>query len=192
MLAPTVRVLRRNMKTRSVISGLYRSDIDEYPETAVREAIVNALAHRDLSNWAQATSVQVQMFSDRLVIHNPGGLYGAVTLEDLGREGICARRNLLLMQLLEDSPAGGGNVVCENRGSGIGAMKHALSEASLPEPEFEDRISTFRVTLFNSPLPQRRNRAGGHHEITKRVRRVVDARYCDAPQDILDWCSEMA
>ena len=98
------------------------------------------------------------MFSDRLVIHNPGGLYGAVTLEDLGREGICARRNLLLMQLLEDSPAGGGNVVCENRGSGIGAMKHALSEASLPEPEFEDRISTFRVTLFNSPLPQRRNR----------------------------------
>jgi ATP-dependent DNA helicase RecG len=160
MLAPILRALRRNMKTRSVVRGLYRADIEEYPAIAVREAIVNALAHRDLSGWARSTPVQVQMFADRLVVYNPGGLYGPVSVDDLGRDGVCARRNAVLMHLLEDTPAGGDDVVCENRGSGIGAMTHAVRSAGLRDPEFEDRIGSFRVTLFNSATvaPQSRDR----------------------------------
>jgi ATP-dependent DNA helicase RecG len=160
MLAPTLRVLRRNMRTRSVIQGLYRSDLEEYPITALREAIVNALAHRDLSTWGQGTPVQVQLFSDRLAVHNPGGLYGPVTIESLGRDGISASRNLLLLQILEDTPVRGRNVVCENRGSGIGAMVAALRAAGLPDAEFEDKIATFRVTLFNTPTQRKRDRRG--------------------------------
>lgn len=157
MLEPTFNVLRRNMKSRSVVRGLYRSDIDEYPITAIREAIVNALVHRDLSSWAQGTPVQVQMFPDRLVVHNPGGLYGPVTIDSLGRDGISSARNLLLLRLLEDTPIDR-KVVCENRGSGIGAMLDSLNAAELPRPEFEDKIATFRVTLFNTPLQRKRDR----------------------------------
>jgi ATP-dependent DNA helicase RecG len=159
MLRPTLDVLRRNMKRRSVVKGLYREDTEEYPVTAVREAIVNALAHRDLSHGSRGTPVQVQLFPDRLVVHNPGGLYGPVTLDSLGREGISATRNNMLLKLLEDAaPAGERQAVCENRGSGVGAMVASLRQAQLPDPLFENRIATFRVTLLNTPLRRRRDR----------------------------------
>ncbi len=119
MLRPTLDCLRRNMKRRSIVRGLYREDVDEYPAIAVREAVINALAHRDLSNASRGTPVQVQMFSDRLVVHNPGGLYGPVSIDSLGQEGICATRNNMLLRLLEDiAPKGERQAVCENRGSG--------------------------------------------------------------------------
>jgi predicted HTH transcriptional regulator len=133
------------MKHRSVVQGLYREDAEEYPVTAVREAIVNALAHRDLSNGSRGTPVQVQMFSDHLVVHNPGGLYGPVTVDSLGREGICATRNNMLLKLLEDvAPAGERQAVCENRGSGVGAMVASLRQARLPD----------RVTLSRAEISQ--------------------------------------
>ncbi len=159
MLRPTLDCLRRNMKRRSIVRGLYREDVDEYPAIAVREAVINALAHRDLSNASRGTPVQVQMFSDRLVVHNPGGLYGPVSIDSLGQEGICATRNNMLLRLLEDiAPKGERQAVCENRGSGVGAMLAALRQAQLPDAVFDDRIATFRVTFLNTPLRRRRDR----------------------------------
>lgn len=152
MLDPTMTILRRNMKQRSIVRGLYREDIDEYPLTAVREALINAVAHRDLSSAARGTPVQVQMFPNRLSVINPGGLFGPVTLDLLGREGISSTRNATLLRLLEDiNPVGERRAICENRGSGVGAMFAALRQAGLPEPDFDDRISSFRVTFLNSP-----------------------------------------
>ncbi|HME10330.1 MAG TPA: ATP-binding protein [Bryobacteraceae bacterium] len=159
MLRPTLDILRRNMKHRSIVKGLYREDTEEYPATAVREAIINALAHRDLSSGSRGTPVQIHMFPDRLVIHNPGGLYGPVTVDSLGREGISATRNNMLLRLLEDvAPTGEQQAVCENRGSGVGAMLAALRQARLPDPVFENRIATFRVTFLNTPERRRRDR----------------------------------
>lgn len=80
-LRPALDALERHMARRAVVRGPFREDEWEYPETAVREALVNALAHRDLSSAARGTSVQVQLFPDRLTIVNPGGLYGPVTVE---------------------------------------------------------------------------------------------------------------
>jgi ATP-dependent DNA helicase RecG len=159
MLRPALDALQRNMKRRSVVKGLYREDLEEYPPTAVREAIINALAHRDLSSGSRGTPVQVQMFSDRLVVHNPGGLYGPVTVDSLGRDGVCATRNNMLLKLLEDvAPAGERQAVCENRGSGVGAMVASLRQARLPDPVFENRIATFRVTFLSTPLRRRQDR----------------------------------
>jgi ATP-dependent DNA helicase RecG len=158
MLGPALTMLERNIKRRSVVRGLYREDISEYPSTAVREAIINALVHRDLSSASRGTPVQVHLFRNRLVIHNPGGLYGSVTVDSLG-QGISASRNTRLLRVLEDvTPVGERRAVCENRGSGIGAMVHALRQSGLPAPVFEDKISTFRVTFLNTPLPRKRDR----------------------------------
>lgn len=151
ILRPTLDILQRNMKRRSVVSGLYRTDLDEYPATAVREAVINALVHRDLSNGSRGTPVQVQMFPDRLVIYNPGGLYGPVTVDSLGREGISASRNNTLLRILEDVTVGGDRqAVCENRGSGVGAIVAALKQSGLPDPLFDDQIASFRVIFKNA------------------------------------------
>ncbi len=153
LIRPVLDALQRNMKRRTIVRGLFREDLWEYPDTAIREALVNALGHRDLSPMARGTPVQVQMFPDRLVIANPGGLYGPVTVDRLGEEGISATRNQVLMKILEDvTVPGEGRGICENRGSGIGAMLAALRQAGMSPPQFEDRIATFQVTFPNHTL----------------------------------------
>ncbi|MCX6668180.1 MAG: putative DNA binding domain-containing protein, partial [Methanothrix sp.] len=61
-----------SMRKGSLIRGVTRQDIPEYPEVALREAIVNAVAHRDYSNFVRGSHIQVRMFADRLEIENPG------------------------------------------------------------------------------------------------------------------------
>ena len=153
MVRDALAAVRRNMSRRAIISGAGRQDIWEYPETALREAIVNALVHRDLSAAARGTQVQVEMYPDRLVIKNPGGLFGPVTIDSLGEEGISSARNATLIKLLEDVPLPGETrTVCENRGSGIRTMLDALLGAGMSPPRFEDRISSFIVTFPNHTL----------------------------------------
>jgi ATP-dependent DNA helicase RecG len=153
MIRPVLTALQRNMKRRAIVRGLFREDLWEYPEEAIREALVNALGHRDLSALSHGTSVHVQMFPDRLVVVNPGGLFGPVTVDQLGFEGISARRNRVLMALLEDTVAPEERrVVSENRGTGIGAMLAALRVAGMGPPSFANSIATFSVTFPNHTL----------------------------------------
>ncbi|WP_410647868.1 ATP-binding protein [Amycolatopsis sp. cmx-4-54] len=145
--------LRRNMKRRSTIRGAGRAETWEYPETALREAVVNALVHRDYSGPSHGTQVQVEMYPDRLVIRNPGGLYGSVREENLGVEGTSSARNATLLKILEDTPLPGSDrPICENRGSGIPAMLAAMRDAKLSPPRFADDISTFSATFPNHTL----------------------------------------
>ncbi|MEQ0560578.1 ATP-binding protein [Amycolatopsis sp. NEAU-NG30] len=145
--------VRKNMTRRSVVRGAGRVDIWQYPEAALREAIVNALVHRDLSPEARGTQVQVEMYPDRLTVRNPGGLFGPVTEERLGEEGVSSARNASLLRILEDVPLpGSAHAVCENRGSGIRTMINALRAARMSLPEFKNRVSTFSVTFPNHTL----------------------------------------
>ncbi|KZB85016.1 ATP-binding protein [Amycolatopsis regifaucium] len=145
--------LRRNMKRRSTVRGAGRTEAWEYPETALREAVVNALVHRDYSGSSHGTQVQVEMYPDRLVIRNPGGLYGSVREENLGVEGTSSARNATLLKILEDTPLPGSDrPICENRGSGIPAMLAAMRDAKLSPPRFADDISTFKATFPNHTL----------------------------------------
>lgn len=153
MIEPALRVLQRNMKRRAVIHGIGRGTEWEYPIAALREAVVNALVHRDLSALARGTPVQIQLFPDRLTIINPGGLHGPVSIDRLGEAGVSSSRNATMMRVLEDTPIpGAGHLVCENRGSGIGAMLATLREAGMSPPDFYDGIATFTVTLPNHTL----------------------------------------
>lgn len=132
------------MRKASLIRGVTRQDIPEYPEVAVQEAIVNAVAHRDYSHFVRGSHIQVRMFADRLEVQNPGGLYGGVTVDEL-KEGQ-STRNLLLVQLMEDVH------LVEDRGSGIDAMLDAMQKANLQPPRFEDRRTSFLVVLYNAPI----------------------------------------
>lgn len=152
IVAECIRILKRNMRRRSIVSGIYRTDEWEYPEEVLREALVNALVHRDYSEFARGTQVQVEMYPDRLVIRNPGGLYGPVDVGSLGTATVTSSRNRALLKILEDTPLGDGHMVCENRGTGIARMLIAQTEAGMEPPRFTDDISTFAVEFANHAL----------------------------------------
>lgn len=153
MVRDTLRALKRNMRRRAVIHGVGRSDVWEYPEVALREAVVNALVHRDLTGHARGTQVQVAMYPDRLVIQNPGGLFGAVTVDSLTDNPLSSSRNSILMNILQDVPIPDTEQsVCEKRGSGIQDMLQALRMAQMSPPTFTDRLASFKVEFPNHTL----------------------------------------
>ncbi|HEV8711951.1 MAG TPA: ATP-binding protein [Candidatus Binatia bacterium] len=132
------------MRKSALIEGMFRRDIPEYPQEALREAIANAVAHRDYSSYVRGSYIQVRMFADRLEIQSPGGLFGNVTVENLEEEH--STRNARLMQMMEDLH------IVENRGIGIRAMLQAMRAATLEPPRFDDRRASFLVTLRNHTL----------------------------------------
>ncbi len=144
-----VEKIRSRIRTAAYVDGAFRYDLPDYPLVAVREAVTNALMHRDYSPESRGTPVQVSLFPDRLEIFNPGGLYGAVTMRQLSdRRAVSSARNQFLSTLLESTPALDGGIVAENRGTGIDVMFRALDHALMPPPQFRADISGFTVTFF--------------------------------------------
>jgi ATP-dependent DNA helicase RecG len=152
MLRGTLEVLQRHLKRRGIVHGLIRIDEWEYPIEVLREAVVNALAHRDYSSAALGTQVQIELFPDRLVIRNPGGLFGPVNEETLGIELTSSSRNAALLKVLEDAEAEPGRTICENRGSGIATMRALLGAVGMNPPIFRDEIATFELQISNESL----------------------------------------
>lgn len=93
MLNDALVFVRKNMKTATIIDPNTgkRTDKTEYPVIAIRELILNALIHRDYSIHTDTTPITIKMFSDRFEIENPGGLYGRMTLDRLGK-GVCRHK----------------------------------------------------------------------------------------------------
>lgn len=149
MLDESLNFVRRNMKMTTYIDPQTgkRSDKAEYPIIAVRELILNALVHRDYSSHTDFTPITIKMFSNRIEIENPGGLYGRMTLDRLGKVA-ADTRNPFLANALEVIS------VTENRYSGIPTVINSMKNAGLPEPKFENDRGVFRVTLFNNTSAQ--------------------------------------
>lgn len=151
MVVEAVRAVSRNMKHGAVVEGVLRDDVPDYPLPALREAIANALMHRDYSPDAQGTPVMIDMYPDRLEISNPGGLFGALTVDKLGQRGATASRNQFLARILEDVPYtdfdGRSGRVVENRGSGFPTISRELAEALLPDPVLKSSLDEFCIRL---------------------------------------------
>ncbi|HIQ04302.1 MAG TPA: DeoR family transcriptional regulator, partial [Anaerolineae bacterium] len=126
-----------NMRKGMRIQGLEREERPEYPVPVVREAIVNAVAHRDYS--IRGDCIRVLMFSDRLEVYSPGRLPGHVTVENIVDERYS--RNEVIVQILSDMG------FIERLGYGIDRMIRAMEEEGLPRPQFEETAAGFRVTL---------------------------------------------
>jgi ATP-dependent DNA helicase RecG len=125
---------------QAVMDGFVRQDLLEYPEFAYREAVVNAVSHRDYR--LEGSFVQVRLFSDRLEVQSPGGLGGNLTVDNIIYEQYT--RNPHIVRLLEHY----GYV--ERRGLGIDLMIRTMRQAGLEPPTFENRGTSFWVTLKGS------------------------------------------
>lgn len=143
MLDQALAFVQRNMRTDTFIDPATgkRRDKTEYPVTAVREILLNALIHRDYSRYTETTPICLNMFEDRLEVHNPGGLYGRTRVDELGtvRAGT---RNPVLVVAMENLG------LAENRFSGIPMIRKSMQEYGLPMPEFESG-SSFHAILRN-------------------------------------------
>ena len=132
--------IRTNLITTVRLVGLQHQEILEYPFEAVRELLVNAVAHRDYN--LQGDNIHLNIFSDRLEITSPGTLPGPVTLKNLLEARFA--RNAVISQVLSDL----GYV--ERLGYGLDRVVEATRNAGLLPPQFEELSGTFRVTLYAS------------------------------------------
>lgn len=147
IIEDALNAVTKNMRTGAVIEGAFRQDVPDYPRKAVREAIANALMHRDYSPDARGSQVQVNLYADRLEILNPGGLFGNVTIDTLGTVGISSSRNQFLSNILETTPYPGGGYVVENRGTGYQVIEEQLQAALMNPPKPLNTLTFFSLTF---------------------------------------------
>ncbi len=142
MLEGTLAFVRRNMKVKTIITeDGTRADKPEYPIKAVREITLNALIHRDYSVHTERSPIRLVMYEDRLELENPGGLYGRITIDDLGKAAADTRNPYLAgaLEIMIDT---------ENRFSGIPTVIAELKKAGMPAPVFIDRRGVFKVIFY--------------------------------------------
>jgi ATP-dependent DNA helicase RecG len=135
-------LLLERIATRGIINGFRRHDEPEYPRYAMREAIVNAVAHRDYT--LRGSRIQIRLFPDRIEIHTPGGLPSPVTVDNIEDEQ--ATRNEAIVSLLQDFG------FMEKRGYGFNGIIAAMREAGLSPPLVRDNGASFDLCLKSHVL----------------------------------------
>ena len=136
----------RNTRTKYRIEGLQRENIKEYPMKALREAVTNAVMHRDW--YFTGSNVFVEVYVDRIEVISPGKLPPGVTLSNIGRTS--RRRNPLIADLLHRID------FIEKAGTGIRRIREEAKEMDCPEPEFE---ADHFITITFHPNPEVRTKA---------------------------------
>jgi ATP-dependent DNA helicase RecG len=135
----TWNVLLEEMHMGAVVKGLEREERSEYPLFAVREALVNAVCHRDYR--LRGRRIEIRKFSDRLEIISPGGLPGFITLDNIVDEHF-SRNPLIVAGLYQWG-------YIEELGLGVDRMIEEMAQAGHPPPLFKDTTYSFTVSLSN-------------------------------------------
>jgi ATP-dependent DNA helicase RecG len=139
------RVIWEEMDKRAVVRGLQRQEETEYPQSAVREALVNAVAHRDYRLTGR--SIEIRMYTDRLEITSPGGLPAHITLDNIVDEHY-SRNPRLVNGLYQWG-------YIEELGLGVDRMIEDMVSAGHLPPKFDAKTHRFTVTLYNTKDPAR-------------------------------------
>jgi ATP-dependent DNA helicase RecG len=152
---PLARIVERawniifeEMRIGATVERLERQEITEYPRFAVREALVNAVAHRDYR--IRGRRIEIRMYADRLEIISPGGLPGYMTVDNLVEEHF-SRNPRLVSGLFQWG-------YIEELGLGIDQMIEEMVQAGHAPPTFKATPHLFTVVLSNkrerAPIPK--------------------------------------
>lgn len=166
---------RERLQTRFEMTGKpQRKVIWEYPLEALREAVINAICHRDYMDNGQT---QVRIYDNRLMVWNPGNLPDGLSVEMLKKEHRSIPRNRLVAKIFFYVG------LIEQWGGGVAKMIQATKAAGLPEPTFEEK-GGLRVIFPGIPqatphvTPQATPQAGG--DLTKLETKVL--KFCKNPR----------
>ena len=120
--------------------ALFRNQI-MYPELACREGLINAITHRDYSN--EGRGIEVKIFSDRLVIENPGELLSSISIFDLeSLSGVHQSRNTYIARVLRETG------YIRELGEGIRRIYDLMRNNDMVEPKITSKNKTYSITLF--------------------------------------------
>lgn len=155
LTGPLARIVERawnvvyeEMRVGATVNQLEREELTEYPRFAVRESLVNAVAHRDYRITGRR--IEIRMYADRLEIISPGGLPGYITLDNLVEEHF-SRNPRLVNGLYQWG-------YIEELGLGIDQMIEDMVQAGHEPPQFHAAPHSFTVTLSNKrdrvPVPR--------------------------------------
>ena len=156
-IAETIAFFKKNVKRGAKIEGLYRKEEYEYPETAIREAVVNAICHRDYSR--KGADIKFAIFDDRIEITSPGGLLPQISLSDLGT-GVSELRNKIIGRIFNETG------LIEGWGTGIRRIRKQIEEKGLVPPEFRESNGFFKAIIYNEPLQE-------HFELDKDEKEII-------------------
>ena len=120
-------------------NGLHRIETLEYPEVGLREALLNAIVHKD---YTDNSTIQLSVYDDKLILWNPGMLPFDITIDELKKKHPSRPRNRYIADIF--FRAG----YIESWGRGIEKMIEAFKKAGLPEPMFEELAGGLQVTLL--------------------------------------------
>jgi ATP-dependent DNA helicase RecG len=132
----SITFLKKHLNISYKIESLQREDILEIPETALREAIVNSVVHRDY--FEKGANIIIEIYDDRVEISNPGGLAKGLKEADFGTKSV-ARNPLIASMMLRAN-------YIEKLGTGIKRIQDAMADAGLPEATFD--IGNFFTVRF--------------------------------------------
>jgi ATP-dependent DNA helicase RecG len=132
-------ILQDEIRVGAVVRGLERKEQWQYPPTAIREALVNAVAHRDYR--VRGRAIEVRMFSDRLEISSPGGLPGFITIDNIVDEHF-SRNPRIVNGLFQWG-------YIEELGLGVDLMIQDMVNAGHPPPQFRAQEYAFTVVFEN-------------------------------------------
>ncbi len=136
--------LSKHIAVGARIEGWKRIDEPEYPIEALREAVVNAVVHRDYSRDGE--SIRVFYYSDRIEVHSPGLLLPGINVEQMTLGEVTSKlRNSVIANLLRDVPG-----YMERVGSGIRLMLYEMKQMGLPAPQFRE-MNEFVVIFRKAP-----------------------------------------
>lgn len=132
-------VLKNNMKNPSIIEGLKRSEKEEYPILVIREAIINALVHRNYS--ISGSKIRIFMFNNRIEFHSPGKLPNTVTIEKM-KIGVSYARNPFLVKYMENMR------YIDQLGRGIPMIMKTMKDLGVREPLLQESGEEFILTVY--------------------------------------------
>lgn len=133
--------IKNNSKSSWEIKGMKRTELEDYPTKAIREALVNAIIHRDYQ--ILGSEIHVDMYEDRLEITSPGGMVDGSQIQDLDISKIPSlRRNTIISDFFNRLH------FMERRGSGLTRMMETYFDCSR-KPKFSSGISNFTVVFPN-------------------------------------------
>ena len=144
-LVPDVlNFIRRHINVSVNISGkAQRDEIWEYPKDALREAVINAICHRD---YEDTGNVQIRIFDDRLEIWNPGTLPEGITIDSLKGDHRSRPRNELIARCFYLIK------YIEQWGTGTNRIINSCKQAGLKDPSFEIKDNDFIVTFYKAEV----------------------------------------
>ena len=177
MIKEAIDFIEKNIRTKVLINNKgERINELEYPMDAIREALLNAIVHRDYSIHSEGIPISIVIYNDKIVIRNPGGLYGNVDISMLGNTHIGVR-NTFMVDILETLQ------VTENRYSGIPTMYNKMKEYNLSPPIFESINGEFIVKFDN-----KRNQDNNRYNVKKKNNdshklELEIIKFCQVPRD---------